>query len=130
MMEWLLSEQEALTVAGLPGADRYAYLIAKVVEHGGIWSLWQATGWVLAIDGERTLIPVWPHARFAAAAANGAWAGCEPRSIALDSWLEQWLPGIEEQGRAVAAFPTEGESGHLIEPSSMARDFDQEFSKY
>ena len=129
-MEWQPSEPEALTVVGLPAADRYAYLIAKVVEHGGIWSLWQAAGWVLAIDGERTLVPVWPHARFAAAAANGAWAGCEPRSIALDSWLEQWLPGIEEQGRAVAAFPTASENGLPVEPATMLRDFDVAFSNY
>ena len=48
-------------------------------------------------------MPVWPHPAYAVACAQGAWQGHVPAAIPLDEWLEDWLPGVERDGRLVAA---------------------------
>ena len=48
----------------------------------------------------------WPHPVFAEASAVAEWLGYKPRKIELDDWLEKWIPGMEEDRRMIAVFPT------------------------
>src|SRR6476469_4373831 len=101
-----ISEQQFASVVALPGAERYAHRIKRVADAEEIWSLRGPAGWVLAGDAGREMVPVWPHLRYAAACAATEWAGAQPVAIPLDDWLAAWLPGLERDSRAGAAFPT------------------------
>jgi hypothetical protein len=115
-----VNDREFAAVTALPAADRYSHFIRQVADWEEIWSLRNPGGWVLAgDDGGTQLVPVWPHARYAAAcavAAWGSWEGAQPAAIPLDRWLDTWSPGLARDGRQVAVFPTP--DGHGIPVSA------------
>ena len=114
-MTWTMHDKEFESVTARPADRRSAYFVKKVADWGLVWSLAADDGWVLAGDDEgHECVPVWPHSRFAAAAATGNWAGHEPRSIELATWLERWTPGILRDGRLVAVFPTPEQNGVVV----------------
>src|SRR5215510_1212388 len=106
-MSWVPNEKEIKAVLSLDAPKRYDYWIKKVADQDEVWSLLQDGGWALAgSDDGRQLVPVWPHLKYAALCANGAWAGYEPKAISLETWLNRWIPGMERDNRRVAVFPT------------------------
>jgi hypothetical protein len=71
-----------------------------------LWCLAEGGEWVLSADDEgNEIIPVWPHQRFAGVCADGEWDVHDPRPIALSSWMDRWLPGIQREKRLVSVFP-------------------------
>lgn len=130
-MSWTPSEKEIAAVLSLEASKRYDHWVKRVVDQQAIWSLWHEGGWALAGDDEgHELVPVWPHSKYAALCAEGAWAGHQPKLIALDVWLERWIPGIERDRRLVAVFPLREKKGVAVEPRRIERDLRQELSKY
>ena len=114
-MPWKIHDKEYANVAVLPDFDRYTYMCAKFGDSRRASELCNADGWVLASDDEgREGVPVWPHARFAEACAAGSWQGCVPAVIALNDWMNKWLPGMERDNRYVAAFVLPGASNRSI----------------
>jgi hypothetical protein len=130
-MSWRPNEREIASVVMLTGPDRYSYLIKKMVDQHVVWSLWCEGGWALAsaVSG-RELVPVWPHPNYAILSAKGAWNGCLPKSISLNEWLDRWVPGTEQDGRLVAAFPTPADTGVEVSPRQMERDIRIEMNRY
>ena len=130
-MTWNMHDKEYDSVLSLPGERRYAYFIKRLAGEELLWSLAGEAGWVLAGDNEgREVVPVWPHARFAAACATGEWADTEPRSIELTNWLEKWIPGMLRDRRFVAVFPTPSDKGVVITPTRLREDLAEELSLY
>ena len=130
-MTWAMHDREFESVTGLPAARRYAYFIKKVADWRLVWSLAADDGWVLAADDEgHECVPVWPHSRFAVAAAKGNWAGHEPRSIELAHWLERWIPGMLRDGLLVAVFPTPERKGVVVSPERLKADLEEELELY
>ncbi|HEY2585405.1 MAG TPA: DUF2750 domain-containing protein [Tepidisphaeraceae bacterium] len=124
-MSWELRDKEFESVIKLGAPARYEYAIKRIADRQEVWSLWE-NGWVLlGADDGREMVPVWPHARFAAAYAVGDWADREPRAIELSAWIDRWIPGITRDGRAVAVFPTrtaDANRGTVVEPEQMLQD--------
>ena len=132
-MPWKMHDKEYGNVVVLPDFDRYTYMCAKFGDWREVWSLRNANGWILAGDDEgREGVPVWPHARFAEACAAGSWQGCTPAVIALDDWMNKWLPGMERDNRYVAAFVLPGASNRSIkvEPAKHREHLLEELAKY
>ena len=130
-MSWTPNENEIQAVLSLEASKRYEHWIKKVADQEEVWSLWHEGGWALAGDDlGRQLVPVWPHSRYAALCAEGAWAGYQPKAITLDAWLDRWIPGIERDQRIVAVFPTPKEKGVPIEPRLLELDLRNELSNY
>lgn len=126
-----LSDQEYEAVLKLDGPARYDHLIKRIADSEELFSLRDGSGWFLAgADDGRDLHPVWPHPRYAAACAIGNWAGAQATAIPIDEWLDSWLPRMEADGRAVAAFPTPANRGPVVEPSQMREDLETELSRY
>src|SRR5262245_30441175 len=123
-MGWTPSDKEIEAVSALAGPKRYDYWIKKVADQKEIWSLWEDRGWALTGDStRREMVPVWPHARYAALCATGAWSGYQPRVIPSDVWLERWIPGMERDNRLIAVFPTaRDKSAPVVEPRRLERD--------
>ena len=127
MATWEMHDKEFASVQALPAADRYSHFVRRVADFGLVWSLFGPGGWVLAADdGGRECVPVWPHARHAAACASGAWEGALPKAIDTTSWLETWTPGMVRDGRAVAVFPTAAARGVVVPPDRLRDDLERE----
>jgi len=121
-MTYALSRSEHLATLKLSNHQRYQHFIAKVVANGEIWSLANSDGWVtLTSDGDNCL-PVWPHADYASEWANGDWADCAPKAVALDVWLERWTKGLTDDETLLVVFPNLKEEALLVEPSELDDD--------
>jgi len=130
-MSWTPNEREIEAVLSLEASKRYEHWIKKVADQEEVWSLWQEGGWALAgNDAGRQFVPVWPDSRYAALCAEGVWAGYQPKAIALDAWLDRWIPGMERDQRLVAVFPTPNDKGVPIDPRQLERDLREELSNY
>ncbi len=130
-MAWMPNPKEIEAVLRLGDADRYSYLIKKVVDQEELWSLWEEGGWVLTSDDQgRELVPVWPHAKYAEICANGVWSTAGPRSISLDAWLARWLPGITRDHRGIAVFPTPNNRAVAVDADRLSADIEEELANY
>jgi len=126
-----VNDKELSAVTPLTDPDRYSYLIKEVAGAESLWSLGDASGWVLMSDDQgRELVPIWPHERYAEACATGIWADAVPRRIELLKWMEDWLPGLVRDGRQVAAFPTPENKGVVVSSSRMRNDLEEELLNY
>jgi hypothetical protein len=130
-MSWHLSEKESTSVLSLPDDMRYSYCLKRIADWEEIWSLRNRDGWVLmrTPDGFET-VPIWPHSDYAAKCIKDEWADCEPASISLTAWMDRWLPGLHEDGRQIAVFPTPADSGVTVEAKRLASDLAEECAKY
>lgn len=54
----------------------------------------------------------------------------EPRQIELEVWLDRWLPGIQQDGRLIAIFPTADDKGVVVAPERLANDLEIELQNY
>jgi len=129
-MDWILREGEIAAVIALDASERYTYWLKRVVDRQQVWSLWQE-GWAMGGDSEgRAMLPVWPHARYAALCASDEWAGFNPRSITLEDWMQKWLPGLTRDSRYVSVFPTAKGRGIPVDPVRLKCDLKTEIAKY
>lgn len=130
-MSWIMPDKEFENVLSLSASKRYAYFIKKVSDWKQIWSLRNQEGWVLAGDEQgNELVPVWPHERFASACAVSNWKECEPSLIELSVWLTRWIPGILNDRRLIAVFPTPSHRGIIVSPERLKLDLESELLLY
>ncbi len=128
-----IHDKEFANVLALSGPDRYSYMCAKFGGWREVWSLRSDEGWVLASDDSgREGVPVWPHPKFAEACATGSWAGTNPASIPLLSWINKWLPGMAKDNRYLAAFPLPGPASQSVQvdPLKHREHLLEELKKY
>ena len=129
-MAWVLSKAEIEAVTALDGPTRYAYFIKKVADENRVWSLWK-DGWSLAENNNgQTVVPCWPHAKFAELCATGDWLDHKARPIEMQVWLDRWLPGITRDNRLIAVFPTPNDKGLILDSMRMAADLCVELQNY
>lgn len=130
-MTYRPSEKEVESVERLVGAERYRYFVKRVADTEEVWSLFAEGGWASAEDGSRCAsIPVWPHSAFAVRCVTGLWAAFEPKRIPLDIWLERWIPGMTQDGKRVAVFPTPADRAVVVEPLRLGADLERESESY
>lgn len=130
-MAWMLTDNEIAAVSRQDGPKRYSYAVKKAADQEVVWSLWHADGWALASDDQgQHLVPVWPHHEFARLCVRGNWTGYEPKQIELGVWVERWIPGMQQDMRLVAVFPTPSDRGVTVAPARFAEDLLAELSKY
>ena len=116
-------------VVGLPTAERHAYFVRKVADTQAVWGLYHA-GWATAqVDG-KLAIAFWPEAAFAQACTSGDWEHFQPRAIALDDFLNKWLPGMEENHQLAFVFPVPQGSASVAAPGDLLADLQQEAEQY
>jgi hypothetical protein len=92
---------------------RYGYCVKKIADAGALYWLESDAGRCVIGPDERgvTLLPVWPHPRFAQEyvqhdpVAKEAWAGAEPIEIAVHEFLDEDMPRLLAEDYGIAAFP-------------------------
>lgn len=109
------------------GADM-ATFIDRALEAGAVWGLCHPEGWALsesAADDAVLVIPLWSGEQYAAACATGDWVDYRVETIALDDLLEQWLPGLEEDGYRVGVDWSTELDGVEVPPLELQADFER-----
>lgn len=130
-MPYEINQQEFHSVLGLPAPERYSHFIKRIADCEEIWSLRSEDGWVLSGDEQgRKLVPVWPHPLYAEICAVGEWAETRPEAIALNEWLDRWIPGMSSDQRLISVFPTPQGQSIAVEPNRLKEDLEREISRY
>jgi Protein of unknown function (DUF2750) len=125
-----VNRKEFQHVRSLPADGRYEYFVKKVCDWQQVWGLWNE-GWAIMADTEgKEVFPVWPHPIYAEAYAIGEWKGYRPREIRLQDWLGKWLPGLENDGRLIAIFPSTEGQPPTVNSNQLRADIEEECSKY
>lgn len=119
-MSLALSAADRDAINSLSADERYDHLIDGVLAGGQLWSLANGDDWVvMSCDGDECL-PIWPHADYAALFANDDWADCQPRAIALETFLARWVKGLTRDNTLIAAFPNGSDEGLVVTPDELA----------
>lgn len=103
-MAWIPREKEIGAMLAADGKRRYEYFIHRVCDTRKIWGLYDE-GWASLGDGEKKLIPLWPHAAYAERFKKAEWTSYAPREIELGVFLDRWIPGMKADGVQPAIFP-------------------------
>lgn len=128
-MSWEPTEKEIQQVIVADARHRYEYFIHRVCEAKAVWALFN-DGWAsVAGDNGEQLIPVWPHQVYAQTFATGAWAAFQPRRIALEDFLEEWIPGFERAALQPAVFPVPEGSSILVTAEDLDANLRHELSE-
>jgi hypothetical protein len=127
-----VTDEEFAAVTALPPDRRYEYFIQRVADSEVVWSLSEGEQFVLEEDeqGSRA-VPVWPHKRYAEACRAGAWVARQPMGVHVEDFLEQVVPGAEEDGLEFAVFPVaDGSTSAHVTPASLREHLQSEQTKY
>lgn len=99
--------------------DRLAAFVGRVLRSETIWGLYGDT-WARDDRGDGAeVLPFWPDAELAALCVRGPWGTFAPRAIALDAFIDQWLPGMREDGIVAAISPSPRRPGDRVSPSVL-----------
>lgn len=130
-MTYKVHDQEFDSVTRLPARERYGYFIKRVADGEELWGLRDDEGWAsVADESGQPCFPVWPHPRFAEALATGEWSTYRATPIPLGSWLEDWLPGLQEDGAQIAVFPTPAARGVVVSCDELRAHLEHELELY
>jgi len=120
-----LTEKKRHNVKAMSAAERYSYFLQLVGQHELLWSLQDDKGCVVlsSEDGEEC-VPVWPHPEFAQDWIADEWSDCKLLEIDLNGWLQRWIPGMQQDGVAVAVFPGTDEDGVVMTPVELREEIE------
>lgn len=104
-----------------PAEQRYNYLLNQVKETGELWILADDVGAVMFnSDDQEDCIAVWSEEALPKLWCTEDWEHCNPLSISKEKWLQDWLPGLEQDKVAILVMPDTDDEGIVIEPWEMA----------
>jgi hypothetical protein len=96
---------------------RYVYFIKRVADWEEVWGLKGEDGWVLSADDAGNQVAVfWPFKEYAKLCATGAWIQTVPMKIELPTFIDRWIPGLNQDGRLVGVFPNLAKQASVVAP--------------
>lgn len=105
---------------GQDEAQRLALFVRTVTASGTLWGLRAKTWARSAAAGEREALALWSTRASATRCIDGAWADFVAAPIDLDAFVEQWLPGMAEDGIVAVLMATPTRAGVIVEPRALA----------
>ncbi|MFJ4347439.1 DUF2750 domain-containing protein [Pseudomonas sp. NPDC089401] len=128
-LEQAVHSKKIQNVCALGPEARFDYFIRKVVDFEEVWGLYDE-GWATSELQGSVVIPFWPEEAFAAQCATGEWGGFTPRSIPMQGFLEQWLPGLHSAAQMCQVFPVPDDVGVVIAPPELELLVREELQQY
>lgn len=117
-------------ITAMKAPERYEYFVRKTVDFEKVWGLYE-DGWAVAEDSKgHKAIPFWPEKEFAEVCCDAVWKSYEPKAIDLESFLERWIPGMEDDEMLVAVFPTPADNGIFVSAAQLGADLSGEIEQY
>ena len=87
-----------------------------VIKNDGGWANWRSDEF-----RDSLIAPFWSDYESAARCAQTVFEGYKPESITLDSFLEDWLPELEQQGFWIGTNLTGEMTGIDVSPSDSSK---------
>ncbi|MCY7436349.1 DUF2750 domain-containing protein [Bacillus pumilus] len=120
--------KELETTVQLSAKKRYDYFIKKIVDFEEVWSLRNEKGWVMSEDEYGApQLHFWPTEEHAAYCEPGRKS--LPEMIDLDDLIEEWLPGMIENGINPSIFYNRNDSVS-IKIHTLKEDIEEELKNY
>ncbi|MFC1747524.1 DUF2750 domain-containing protein [Pseudomonadota bacterium] len=117
-----LTPEQIDAIANLSAEERYEDFISRIIEEEKIWSLSSEEGWAVISDDGEEYLPTWPIPEMAANWATDGYSDCEPKFIALQDWLEKWLPGMIDDNLQIAVCPDIQGEGVVVSAEELLSD--------
>ena len=114
-----------------PVAFEQAYdaFIIEVFQSGLVWGLYSEAdeGWATcpsAAYEDTDVLPFWSNQSLAEALCDGEWQVYQAKSIPLEDFLADWLPGIHEDDAMVGPNWDQNLEGLELEPADVAKELE------
>lgn len=130
-MSYRMHPKQLENVFALTSKQRYEHFIAKVCDWEELWILEDNNENFLIITPQQDLeyLPVWPHADYALA-FHEVYPSLKPSQIQLDTFLEIWLPNLNNDGLKVGVLPNLGTTVWIIDPLDLKEELENELKQY
>lgn len=130
MRSVIIHPKEFETVINLSTTKSYEYFLKTIVGFGELWGL-SNEGWATTEnDDGKILIPFWPKKEFAKANISDEWSSYIPEVIDLDEFLEDWIPGMINEGHSASVFRTPNGDYIEVDLIKLKDDLENELRKY
>jgi hypothetical protein len=106
--------------------DNIERFFTEVIASEVLWGLEGPDGWALCpAEGEddTDVMPFWSQREFAEPHCEGDWSEYRPTAIALEEFLDDWLPGLDKDGLLVGVNWDEELEGVEIAALDLLEDF-------
>ena len=102
--------------------DRF---VSRVQEREKVWGLKDADGWATCPSNgyDSNVYVFWSDEAYAKQHCKEDWSSYEPTPIALTSFLDNWLPGMDRDGFLVGVQFNADLAGLEVEPAMLAKEF-------
>jgi hypothetical protein len=103
---------------------RYDLFLKTVIATKAVWGLKSKEGWAVMDSTEyedTQVMPFWSHKAYAKAVAKEEWKEYLPTEIGLDSFIDKWLKGMNEEGILTAINLNQNLLGKEIDPQELAK---------
>lgn len=108
--------------------DRF---IVEAIATGCVWGLESPEGWAICPSEkykETDVMPFWSQPEFAQQHCEGEWSIYSPVAVALDEFMEEWLPGMHEDVLLLGVNWNSELEGPEVEPLDLLADIEDELS--
>ncbi len=81
--------------------QNYETFLEQVVASNVVWGIANENGWAACESedyDEASVIPFWSSKEYAEAYIKFEWPRYQPKQISLQEFIENWLPGMDEDG--------------------------------
>ena len=108
--------------------DNYQQFFSDAMATGCVWGLQSPEGWAIC-ESEKypdtPVLPFWSQPEYASAHQKDDWAAYELIPIALDEWLDEWLPGMHDDVLLVGVNWDDELLGIEKEPLDILEEFER-----
>jgi len=104
-------------------ADSLDAFVERAVTSGQIWGLASRDGWAVCASSDDDNIDVYPFWSQEAAARRHCvdeWSVFRPAAVSIDDFIEDWLPGMEEDEVLAGTDWNADLEGLEVEPAYLA----------
>jgi len=127
----MLSQKEIEAILEDSLENRVKYSIKRIADREEVWVIGDKDGLGTFSDENGNIIfPIWPFKEFAQLCCSEAYSEYVPELIALEDFLEIYLPKFEKNNYKIAILPLPSGKGGVMEINSFKDALDEELEKY
>lgn len=129
-MGYELDDREYEALLATPAAGRYDHFVNRAADWEEVWLLRRGeSDWAVTTGDGGAALAVWPHRRYAEACAVGEWDDREPAMVHVDTFLDDFVPHLVEDGMEVSVFPRADGGGVVVAPRRLRSDLEAAISQ-
>lgn len=132
-----MTAEDLQSILALDSYERYEYFLDAVAATEEIWFAQDQEGHVISVgdapdevddDGEEgpVYMPLWPTRELAAVFIEDAEESLSLEKINVYEFLENWIPGLHEDGLKAGLLPNLDVTVWLMEPFELQEDLVEE----